>query len=366
MGSKQNYTRGVLLGLAVGDAMGHTVDKRTLEQIREDYGPNGLLGYDLVNGYADVTSYTQIASFSANALLIGLTHKKLRGKLPAPYIRYIGVALREWSRSQHYSTPERNYCWLSGVPKMKRRFCMDTRMLDALSKDTLGTPEAPFNSSNHPSALTAVVPISLMWEDLDLDQAALDRLGAETVALTHGDPETFLTGAALTHMLCLLLQDSELSVDGLLQHTAEAMQQQFGQKYSQVSHICQLLQLARNLAASPHIHPMEAMEQLRCGTAAEVLAGALYAVATCAGDFDAAMITAVNHSGRSAAVGAVAGAILGAILGEHALPEFYLESLEPTATLTELADDLTVGCPMSYGGSLFDDDWDRKYLRAGA
>ena len=34
---------GCLLGLAVGDAMGYTVDDRSLEQIRTDYGPEGLL-----------------------------------------------------------------------------------------------------------------------------------------------------------------------------------------------------------------------------------------------------------------------------------------------------------------------------------
>ena len=30
---------GCLLGLAVGDAMGYTVDDKTWEQIRENYGP---------------------------------------------------------------------------------------------------------------------------------------------------------------------------------------------------------------------------------------------------------------------------------------------------------------------------------------
>ena len=50
MGKKQDIFRGCLLGLAVGDAMGYTVDSKSLEEICNDYGPNGLLGYDLVNG----------------------------------------------------------------------------------------------------------------------------------------------------------------------------------------------------------------------------------------------------------------------------------------------------------------------------
>ena len=34
---KQSQYRGCLLGLAVGDAMGYTVDNRSWQEIREDY-----------------------------------------------------------------------------------------------------------------------------------------------------------------------------------------------------------------------------------------------------------------------------------------------------------------------------------------
>jgi len=110
---------------------------------------------------------------------------------------------------------------------------------------------------------------------------------------------------------------------------------------------------------------VEVMEKLRCETCAEVLAGAIYACLASGEDFDRAMILAVNHSGRSAAVGAVAGAILGARLGEKALPEFYMECLEPAELLKELADDLYHGCTMEKGNKLYDLDWDRKYLHGG-
>ena len=46
---RRSAYRGCLLGLAVGDAMGYTVDSRSWREIQEDYGPNGLLGYDLVS-----------------------------------------------------------------------------------------------------------------------------------------------------------------------------------------------------------------------------------------------------------------------------------------------------------------------------
>ena len=73
MAVPQLIYRGCLLGLAVGDAMGSTVDSRSLDEIRENYGPNGLLGYDLMNGYAEVTSYTQLTAFTCTGLLLGLT-----------------------------------------------------------------------------------------------------------------------------------------------------------------------------------------------------------------------------------------------------------------------------------------------------
>ena len=211
MARSQSAYRGALLGMAVGDAMGYAVDGKSYDQICADYGPNGLLGYDLVNGYADVTSYTQIAAFSANGLLMGLTRGQMQGR-QAPLVRYIGLALREWSRSQHYCPAERNYCWLSGVPEMKRRFCMDTWMLSILAQTPLGTLEAPTNRSSHPAALTAVIPVAMLSDRLGIPQESVDRLGAEAVALTHGNPDAFLSGAVLTHMLSRVVQGCDLTI----------------------------------------------------------------------------------------------------------------------------------------------------------
>ena len=364
MDRKQDIFRGCLLGLAVGDAMGYTVDTKTLEQIQEAYGPNGLLGYDLVNGYADVTSYTQLAAFAANGLLFGMTRGQLQGRM-APLVRYIAVAVREWSRSQHYCEPERNYCWLSTVPELKRRRCMDTWMLATLGRNQVGTMEEPIGRSDNPAALPEVIPIALLAKELNLSDEERNRLGAEAVALTHGDPEAFISGAALTHVMGHIAAGASMHLEELVEDTLNAIQFQFGREYPQTAKLWELSRMALTLAQSETITQMEAMEQLQCRSAAEVLAGVLYACATCRNDFDAAMITAVNHSGRSAAVGAITGAILGARMGEAALPEFYLECLEPTHILLDLADDLYHGCPMGSGSNLFDDDWDRKYIHAG-
>ena len=102
------------------------------------------------------------------------------------------------------------------------------------------------------------------------------------------------------------------------------------------------------------------MTLLGCTTAAECVAGAVYASTIHTANFDEAMIVSVNHSGRSAAVGAITGAILGAKLGVEALPEFYLESLEPAQVLSELAGDI---CEARQVMNIFDDSWDQKYVQ---
>ena len=364
MKRNQHQIRGVLLGLAVGDAMGHTVDSRSLGEICSDYGPNGLLGYDLVNGYADVTSYTQLAAFSANGLLLGLTRGQIKGRM-YNCLRYLTLAIKEWSRTQSFSLPEKNYCWLTRIPEMKRKFCMDTRMLDALSRETLGSLDEPGYKSDHPGALTMVVPIALLKNDLDFSAEELDRLGAEAIALTHFHTDTYLAGAVLTHLLSSILDERDAPFGELVILAVNAVMRQLGENYGHDAKIEQLLQQALTLAVTSDIGPMEAMETLGCRTAAQVLAGAVYAVSTCGRDFDTAMITAVNHSGRSAAVGAITGCLLGGILGDEALPEFYLESLEPIRALQELADDMTTGFSEMVEKSLIDMDWDRKYLSAG-
>ena len=195
MDDTASVCRGSLLGLAVGDAMGYAVDAKNLEEIHRDYGPSGLLGYDLVNGYADVTSHTQLAAYTANGLLIASTRGQLRGVM-APFVRYIAMAQQEWSKIQVLRRlPESASCWISHVEHLRRRVCMDTRMLDVLNNGPLGTVEDTVNDSTESSALSAAVSVGLFFHPDRMKPTEVGRLGAEAVALTHGSPEAFLTGA---------------------------------------------------------------------------------------------------------------------------------------------------------------------------
>lgn len=354
MNQRVDACRGCLLGLAVGDAMGYAVDEKNWEQIREDYGPNGLLGYDLANGAAEGSSYTQVAAYAANGLLLGIT----RGR-SEHYLRYLHLSLREWARAQHFPRdPERSYCWVAKLPLMRRRKYKDSRMLDALRAATAGTVDSPINRAAGPGALPAAVMVGLSYHPRFMQLPQVVRLGADTVAMTHGDPMAFLTGAVLAECIAGIQLDPRLGLREQFENAIHAMLNLYSLKYPQAQILARQLTTAMDQADSAD--PQRAMEQLGCDSAAQCLAGAMLACLVCPEDFDAAMILSVNHSGRSAAVACLTGAILGARMGADSLPEFYLESLEAAPMLEQLARDLALGSPTA---GLFDDDWDQKYTQ---
>lgn len=356
MSDKRSAHMGCLLGLAVGDAMGFPVDKKTWEEICDEYGPNGLLGYDLRNGSAEVSSHTQIAAYVGNALLVALT----RGR-PGAYVQYITMALKEWAKRQHFPRdPDKSPFWVSQLPELRKRACMDARMLDALRAETLGETEHAINNAVSPGSLPAAVAISLFYNPKRMEPSEVGTLAADTLALTHGNPETFLSGVVLAYALAGIIQQPEYTLEDQFRHACSAMQAQFGFRFPQGDLVEQRIMRAIDMANSDQFTPLACMERLDCCTAPSCVAGAFYACLKNPDDFDAAMILAVNHSGSSAAVGALVGAILGAKMGREALPDFYLESLEAVEHLEQLATDLATG---SMTTGLFNDDWDHRYVQ---
>lgn len=356
MGEKNSMIRGALLGMAVGDAMGLAINKLSWEEICENYGPNGLLGYDLRNDSAEVSSYTQVAAYVANGLLLSVT----RGK-PELRLRYMSEAMRQWAKRQHFPRdPEKNPFWVSQISELRKRQCQDPRMLDATRFDPMGSLEKPINQSNTPGAIMTGAVIGLFYDPKRMDLPQIGTLATQAVALTHGDPEAFLSAAVLAYVIYGLRFHPDNSLKEQFLRAIETVDHLFRNKYPQTTALSNRLKLTIGMVENKNMEPQQRMEQLYCGSAGECLAGAMYACLASDEDFDRAMIIAVNHSGRSSAVGAIAGAILGAKLTEEALPEFYLESLEAAKVLRTLADDLALGSPAA---GLFDDDWDHKYVQ---
>lgn len=233
-------------------------------------------------------------------------------------------------------------------------------MLDNLRLEQFGAMDSPRNHNNAPGALSAAVAVAMFYNEKRLTPEQVGTLTGELVALTHGNPEAFLSGVVLAYAITGILQEPNVPLVDQFQQAIAVMSGQFRNRFSQAEDLAQQLSRAIALVKSGTVAAQEGMEQLGCMDAPQCLAGAMYACLCYPNDFDSAIITAVNHSGMSAAVGAITGAILGAKLGEEALPDFYLESLDCVEPLQYLAEDMVSGAPSM---SIFDDTWDHKYVQ---
>lgn len=355
MASNLDAYRGCLLGLAVGDAMGLPVDDMTWDEIRDSYGPHGLLGYDLRSDFAEITSYTQVAAYICNALLLSVS----RGS-GDKMLEFANLGLREWTRSQQFARdPERSYCWVAKLPAFRRRHCRDARMLDTLRLSVMGFPDKGPNKYNAPGSLTAAIAVGMFYNPQRLTPPQIGELTAQIVRITHGDPTAFLSAAVLAYAVTGILMEPELPLEEQFKAAISTVDHQFRGAYPETATVTDTLSTALEQASTAE--PMsEVMERLQCYNAMNCVAGAIYASVANQQDFDTAMITAVNHSGYSSAVAGITGAVLGAKMGYAALPDFYLESLEPVKALCTLADDMVSFTPTK---GLFDDDWDMKYVQ---
>ena len=232
-------------------------------------------------------------------------------------------------------------------------------MLDTLRLSVMGFPEKGPNQYSAPGSLTSAIAVAMFYHPQRLTPPQIGELAPQIVRITHGDPTAFLSAAVLAYAITGILMEPELPLDAQFRSAIDAVKHQFRTVYPQTATVTETLSAALELAATAE--PMGAvMERLECYNAMKCVAGAIYASVANQEDFDTAMITAVNHSGYSSAVAGITGAILGAKMGYAALPDFYLESLEPVKALCTLADDMASFTPSK---GLFDDDWDMKYVQ---
>lgn len=329
---------GCLLGLAVGDGLGH--------------------GPELVNGFLPTSAYTQLAAYGCNGLLVGLTRGQLSGTM-APPVRYIAMALKEWASLQIWRGDAQSVrCWISRSPRLDYRRCAEPELLDVLAAGTLGTMEDHSSCLSGPGALMAAVAVGLFFDPGRLPRKEIQRLGAEAAALTHGDPAAFLSASAMAHIVSRIVWDGETDLEKLTRETGVMLCRRFGREYHQVRQVREGLRAARSLARRKEVSRADALARLGGDTAAQVLAGALYCCLTAAEPVEAAEAAA-----RWCPAGAaVVGALLGAVHGEEAIPAGRREALECESVLRELAEDLFRGCPMMKDSRVFDIEWDAKYV----
>ena len=116
--------KGCLLGGAVGDALGYTIEFMREPDIFKAFGDEGITRYRQTHGKARISDDTQMTLFTANGLLFGQTRGMMRG-IGGVHRDYIRMAYLDWldTQTQIYPyEPDRfRISWLANFEEFYHR-----------------------------------------------------------------------------------------------------------------------------------------------------------------------------------------------------------------------------------------------------
>lgn len=356
---------GCIIGGAIGDALGYSVEFLLENQIFEKYGSSGITNYDLTNGVAQISDDTQMTLFTANGLLFGTTRGRMRGIIGS-YKDYIREMYKCWYRTQKEKYPlkdENKISWLLNVSELFERRAPGMTCLSAIQSGAEGTINKPINSSKGCGGIMRVAPIGIYFSDSIMSYRESDMIGAEVAALTHGHELGYIPSAALVHIVRKLSEDGLVTPKNAVIESIFEVRKMFPETEN-MSKFVSLMNCAIELSES-NIDDLDAIHQLGEGwVAEETLAIAAYCAMKYSNDFEKAVVTAVNHNGDSDSTGAVLGNILGTYVGFSNIPDKYKSNLELMDVLYEISEDLYNDCQMSEYSDFNDEKWSSKYISA--
>ena len=330
--------RACLLGGAVGDALGASVEFDSLARIRAQYGEAGVRDYGpdpLSEG--KITDDTQMTLYTAAALLDdgagvldGHGNEAMLGRsLCSAYLR--------WLRSQGPASNVRTMSGratglLEGWPGMRESRAPGLTCLSALASLTSLEACTAQNDRKGCGGVMRVAPVGLWSLGSPAPAAMACTWGRVAAAITHGHPTGYLAAAATAVIVEELARHQSLHEALRVADQCLAADPESGETRLALAAAVQLAQ--KGVASA------ECLETLGGGwVAEEALAIAVYC-ALVAPDFESGVILAANHSGDSDSTASVAGQFLGLMHGLAAIPQRWLTTLELRELVVETADAL--------------------------
>lgn len=311
----QDRYRGVMVGLAIGDAMGMPLEFLKKEEIRARY--NGVVR-DYVKPKAghlcehlkpgQYTDDTQMALALANSIID-------KGEFsPHAFKR----RLVEWYHCKDHRAPG-NAC-IESV----RRLDDGVSWKESGQKDAAGCGSA-----------MRVAPLALVYGNSELAEHS-----ATQSIMTHQDCRATI-GSILTSAIVSLVQkkdSSHFDRDSLLDfitRVANTFEEKFqhGEK-----------EFSTMLKKFPELLKMEfdyGIQQIgTSGYVVQTFCAAFYAFLFTPADFETTIVNAVNQGDDADSIGAIAGAFSGALNGMKGIPERWLDRLEKKDEIVTVADAL--------------------------
>jgi ADP-ribosylglycohydrolase len=296
---------GMIYGLALGDALGAPVEFWELKGIRERYGPNGIQEMPEPALYTDDTQMT----LAVAEALAAAGHQDLGAIMAA-----ISQGFVTWLRSPENDRSPGGSC-LYGA-----------RQLEA------GVPwwKSGKPNSKGCGAAMRVAPIGYFYQH---DLPKLRQVAAASALATHHHPAAQLAAVAAAFLVKLALdrRPPEEMLPALELET-----------HGQIQGFDQTL--GRLDAALEMTSPDAALAHIGEGwVAEEAVVMALYCFMQSPDDFLATIRRGANTQGDSDSIACIAGGISGAYLGFRALPPAWVDRLEKSEYLGDVARRLAAG-----------------------
>jgi ADP-ribosyl-[dinitrogen reductase] hydrolase len=327
----RNTLSACLLGGAIGDALGASLEFMDLRSIRHKYGDSGLQTYGHCYGdIGKITDDTQMTLFTLEGMIRARLRWLERGIASIPEVLY--HAYLRWLYTQELyhkpDLPDYVYSgWLLDQRVLHERRAPGISCISSLRMNRIGSIENPINNSKGCGTIMRIAPVGLMMEEPF-------QTACEISALTHGHPTGYLSAGFLAEVIYRLRIGDDLN-NAI--ETAIGILKGYEDHYETLWAVQKALNIADGYDASP-----EMVEQLGAGwIAEEALAISLYC-ALKADNFREGVLLAVNHSGDSDSTGAIAGNILGLIHGVDGIPVEWIDGLEVRDIINEMAEDALV------------------------
>ena len=372
---------GCMVGGAVGDALGYTVEFSSYGSIVKQYGEKGITRYALDrHGLAQISDDTQMSLFTAAGILLGMTRGYMRG-IMGRIDTYCRHTYLDWLHTQEWTSRHEDArvdSWLMDVPELYSRRAPGNTCLSALQSIEEG--KEPRNNSCGCGGVMRTAPLALLNQlhgYSNGDKLYCDMCAAEAARITHKHPLGFIPSAILNDMLMQILegiegreQRPEYFVEQALLRLPDIISEvdedkKYGELWpEEIRKQKRLIAKALDLAYSD-VEDHYAIESIGGGwTGHEALAIAIYSATKHRDSFEDAVVSSVNHSGDSDSTGAICGNIMGALLGRSAIPAHFTDNLELRDVIEEIAEDIFTGCIISeynHYGTPEMARWDTKY-----
>lgn len=297
----------ILLGLALGDALGYPVEFIKLPAIRQKYGSNGIQEPPFPALYSDDTQMTL-------ALAEGLLDAGINAPLDG-LMQGIGKRFINWLDS-----PENNRAPGTTCIKGVERF-----------QSGISWHESGILESKGCGSAMRVAPLGFIYQH---DEVRLKEIAMASSEITHRHPTAIAATVAAAYLIKLVL-DGIPTTDYMrcLYDFTTGLSDEMDLAILRVGHV---LGWTNEDLALDHIG--------QGWTGEEAVALALYCVLRYPDDYVSCVRRAANTNGDSDSIACIAGGIMGARLGLDAIPVEWRSRCENATRISGLAQRLAAAC----------------------